>query len=124
MLFEHYSLVPANIWRWPDFTPYEIRCRGTNEVLLIPHAMDSLQLMRDIIGEPLTINSAYRSPLYNARIGGAPLSRHKMGDAFDIALQGHDKEELHNAALQAGFSGFGLSYNTFIHVDKGGNRTW
>jgi len=124
MYFEHYTQVPEDQWLWPNFTPFEIRCRGTGAVLIVPHALDSLQLMREIINKPLKINSAYRSPIYNARIGGAPLSRHKFGDAFDISLQNHNKEDLHKAALQAGFQGFGLNYNSFIHVDKGGYRTW
>jgi len=124
ILYDHYSEVPEEAWWWEDFTPYEIRCRGTGAVLIVPHAMDSLQMMRNIINRPFTINSAYRSPLYNARIGGAPLSRHKVGDAFDISLMGHNKEDLHEAAVQAGFQGFGLNYKTFIHCDKGGIRTW
>jgi uncharacterized protein YcbK (DUF882 family) len=122
--YDHYSEVPKSIWRWPDFTPFEIRCRGTGSILIDPDAMDSLQLMRTIFGRPLTINSAYRSPLYNARVGGAPMSTHKLGKGFDIALKIYIKDELHRAAVKAGFQGFGLNYRTFIHVDKGGFRTW
>lgn len=124
VLYEHYEDVPKEDWCWENFTPYEIRCRGTNAVLLVPHAMDSLQVMREIIGKPLVINSAYRSPLYNARVGGSARSRHKMGDAFDISLRGHSKNVLALAAVRAGFTGFGMSYNSFIHVDKGRTRQW
>lgn len=121
--FDSWRDVPEGVWRWPNFTPYEIRCRGTGAVLIVPHAMDSLQAMRDIVG-PMKINSAYRSPIYNAKIGGAPLSRHKFGDAFDVSLGNYSKEFLHRAAIKAGFTGFGLTYNSFIHVDKGRARKW
>ena len=124
MLFDHYSLIPNCLWEWIDFTPKEVACRGDGSILLAPHAMDSLQLLRNLIGKPLIINSAYRSPLYNARVGGAPLSRHKKGDAFDVSIVGHNKFELYKMAVEAGFTGFGLNYNTFIHVDKGPRREW
>lgn len=124
MFFDNWQDVPEDVWRWKNFTPYEIRCRGTGAVLIVPHAMDSLQAMRDIVGSALTINSAYRSPIYNARIGGAPLSRHKFGDAFDISLGNYSKDYLYHAAKKAGFTGFGLTYNSFIHVDNGRARKW
>lgn len=123
MLFEHYSQVPKELWRWQNFTPQEIACKGTGELLLVPYAMDCLQRLREIIKKPLYINSAYRSPLHNARIGGAPRSRHKAGDAFDISLRNHYKEDLHKAALQAGFQGIGI-YNSFIHIDTWRKRQW
>ena len=64
-----------------------------------------------------------RDPVHNARVGGAPLSRHKLGDAFDVALAGHDREALRAAARAAGFRGFG-HYRTFLHVDLGPRREW
>ena len=123
MLFEHYSQVPSKLWRWQSFTPKEIACRGTGEILINQDALDKLQLLRDIIKKPLFINSAYRSALHNARVGGAPRSRHKAGDAFDISLRNHNTEDLHKAALKAGFTGFGI-YQTFLHVDTGRIRQW
>jgi uncharacterized protein YcbK (DUF882 family) len=79
--------------------------------------------MREIVGKPMVILSAYRSPLHNARVGGAPLSQHRNGTAFDIALKGHDRHALLRAARAAGFTGFGF-YSTFLHVDTGRKRTW
>ena len=123
MLFEHYSQVPSKLWRWQSFTPKEIACRGTGEILINQDALDKLQLLRDIIKKPLYINSAYRSALHNARVGGAPMSSHKKGIAFDISLRNHNIEDLHKTALKAGFTGFGI-YQTFLHVDTGRVRQW
>lgn len=124
MLFDHYTEIPKGLWIWENFTPKEIACQGTGEILIVPHALHSLQQLRLMIGKPLYINSAYRSPLHNARIGGAPKSKHKEGHAFDISLRNQDKQELFKAALECGFTGFGLNYNSFLHIDKGRPRIW
>lgn len=121
--FGHWSEVPEQIWRWPDFSPREIASKGDGSILIVPAALDRLQWARYRIGRPMVITSAYRDPLHNARVGGAPLSRHKVGDAFDIALAGHDRWRLLAACQDAGFSGIGL-YNSFLHVDCGSTRRW
>lgn len=43
-----------------------------------------LQMLRYVYGEPRQINSAYRDPVHNQKTGGAPRSRHLVGDAADI----------------------------------------
>ncbi len=44
----------------------------------------SLEQVRELIGRPLHINSGYRSPEVNARVGGAKISAHMDGLAADI----------------------------------------
>ena len=114
--YEHHSAVPASAWRWRYFTPAELACKGTGRLVVMPPALDMLEVARGIVNRPLVINSAYRSPLYNAAVGGAPLSRHKVGDAFDIALAGHDRHLVARVCREVGFNGFGF-YQSFIHVD-------
>ncbi|WP_372521356.1 D-Ala-D-Ala carboxypeptidase family metallohydrolase [Pararhodobacter marinus] len=53
-------------------------------------AMDKLQALRDRLGKPLIVRSAYRSPEHNRAVGGAPGSKHMQGTAFDIAMSNHD----------------------------------
>ena len=120
-LYAHHTDIDG--WDWPNFSPAEVACRGTGELLVNVPALDTLQAARDALGAPMRINSAYRSPLHNARVGGAPMSRHKFADAFDIALAGHEPDELEAACLEAGFKGFGY-YQTFLHVDIWNRRTW
>lgn len=110
-------------WRWPHFTPKEMASKGDGSLVLSEDAMDALEAARTALGEPFIILSAYRDPIHNARVGGAPMSRHKAGDAFDIALRNHRRGELRDACMSAGFRGFGL-YQTFLHVDLGPKRTW
>ena len=110
------------MWHWPNFSRAEVACRHCGEVLIHEPSMDALQQLRNSLG-PIRLTSAYRCPVHNALVGGAPLSQHKFGRAFDIILD-YDKDEIHRLAEQAGFTGFGLHYKTFIHVDTGPRRTW
>lgn len=122
MLYRHWSEVPARIWTYQNFTPYELSSNGDGSILVNHDALAKLQRLREKVG-PLIINSAYRDPIYNARIGGAPRSMHKEGRAFDISLRNHDRTELLQAALSVGFAGVG-KYQTFLHVDTGPRRSW
>lgn len=121
MFYASFNDVPAVMWKWKYFTPAEIACRGTGKLLVDEEAMNALQKARELMGKPFVINSAYRSPEHNKRIGGAPLSRHVKGQAFDIATRRNgkllfDRKELFQACLKAGFRGFGF-YENFLHVD-------
>lgn len=43
-----------------------------------------LQKVRDLVGSPIVITSAYRSPMVNAAIGGSRTSQHMVGLAADF----------------------------------------
>jgi uncharacterized protein YcbK (DUF882 family) len=106
--YTHWRDVPAAAWRWPNFSPAEIACRGTGRLLLNAAALDALQALRDRVGKPLIIRSAYRSPEHNRAVGGAKASKHMQGIAFDVAMANHDPEAFEAAARAIGFRGFGL----------------
>ena len=55
---------------------------------LVDNVLDPL---RELYGKPIKINSAYRSPMVNARVNGAKNSEHVKGMAADIS--GGSKEE-------------------------------
>jgi zinc D-Ala-D-Ala carboxypeptidase len=123
--FRHFRDVPQSLWRWPNFSPAEIACRGTGQLKLHPAALDTLQTLRDRLGKPLIIRSAYRSPEHNRAVGGAPHSKHMDGTAFDIAMSNHDPVVFEAAAREVGFLGFGFYPRSgFIHVDLGPARQW
>jgi hypothetical protein len=86
----HWRDVPESTWRWPNFSPAEIACRGTGKLLINEPALDKLQALRDRLGKPLIVRSAYRSPEHNRAVGGATRSKHLDGAAFDIAMANHD----------------------------------
>ncbi len=123
--FRHFRDVPQNFWRWPNFSPAEIACRGTGPIKLHPEALDKLQALRERLGKPLIVRSAYRSPEHNRAVGGARASKHMDGTAFDIAMSNHDPVAFEAAAREIGFLGFGFYPRSgFIHVDLGPARQW
>jgi len=82
----HWRDVPESTWRWPNFSPAEIACRGTGKLLINAPALDKLQALRDRLGKPLNVRSAYRRTEFNRAVGGATRSKHLDGAAFDIAM--------------------------------------
>jgi hypothetical protein len=52
-------------WRWPDFSPFELRQRQTGVVVIDPSFLDRLQRLRDAYDKPMPVTSYYRSPEYN-----------------------------------------------------------
>lgn len=123
--YQHWRNVPATAWHWPNFSPAEIACRGTGKLRLNADALDRLQALRNALGKPLIVNSAYRSPEHNKRVGGAKASKHLEGTAFDISMANHDPETFIAAARKAGFKGIGTyPRSNFVHIDTGPARNW
>jgi zinc D-Ala-D-Ala carboxypeptidase len=112
---EHWSRVRWDPARWPHFAPRELACHCCGEMCVWPEALDAIERLRRAMEAPLVINSGHRCALHNARVGGAPLSLHKQL-AFDVALGGHEPDQLERAAHASGFRGFGYG-NTFLHLD-------
>jgi len=117
--------VPKSHWRWPNFSPEEIACRGDRKIRINGPALDKLQALREKLGVPLIVHSAFRSPGYNRKVGGAKHSMHLQGAAFDISMTNHDPESFEAAARAVGFTGFGFyPRQNFMHVDIGRARQW
>lgn len=80
-----------------------------------------LEAIRAIAGRPLPVVSGYRSPLWNAKVGGASQSFHLTAEAADIPAGFVDEA----GARRAGAGGVGLNGDGWvIHVDVGPVRTW
>jgi uncharacterized protein YcbK (DUF882 family) len=124
MLYTHYDDVPRDVWPAKYFSVFEIACHGTGELLINHELLDKLDVLRFRLGRALVVSSSYRSKYFNASVGGAPRSYHLRAMAADLPLAGHDKSELIDLAKQVGFTGFGISYISFIHIDIGRSRSW
>lgn len=83
---------------------------------------NQLQIIRNKVSVPVKINSGYRSPEHNAKIGGSKTSQHLLGKAADIVIDGYTPDEVadlieelieNGDILQGGLG----RYNTFTHYD-------
>lgn len=107
-----------------NFSVSEFACKGSGcctEVKVDMDLIEYLQKIRDHFGKPVIINSGYRCPVHNKRIGGVAHSNHMKGMASDITMRGVSHAEIAKYAETLGMKGIGL-YETdvdghFVHVD-------
>lgn len=109
--------------RWPNFSPEELRCRGTGQLLFVPSSLDRVQAIRTGLGFSLPITSAGRAPEYNAIVSSTGTSGpHTTGHAWDFGVWGENAYRLIAAAHGHGFTGMGVKQHgphnkRFIHLD-------
>jgi uncharacterized protein YcbK (DUF882 family) len=118
-----------------NFSLEEFNCKDgstmPNDVMInIIKLAKNLQVLRDAIGKSIVINSAYRSPDYNKKIGGVKDSQHLKGNASDITVKGMTPKEvakvieglIMSGKMQQG--GIGI-YPNFVHYDiRGVKARW
>jgi hypothetical protein len=80
------------------------------------HVVEHLQAIRDASGGSITVNSGYRSPAYNASVGGVSSSRHMYGDAADMDPSAVSLDRLADLCYAEGADYVGM-YSTFVHCD-------
>jgi len=115
-----------------NFTREEFDCRDGTKVPAelmanITKLAGQLQILRDNLGESIHINSGYRSPAYNKKVGGKPASQHLQAKAADITCKSKTPKQLAafiEKLITAGtlkFGGVGL-YKGFVHIDIRKNK--
>ena len=87
----------------------------------------NLQILRNYLHAPITINSGYRSASHNKKIGGSPNSFHVKGMAADIVVQGYTPQQVFDAIetlQERGQMTIGglKAYSTFVHYDIRGHK--
>ena len=94
----------------------------------------ALQKLRDKIGKPLRLSSAYRCPRWNNKISSTgKTGPHTTGMAVDILCKGEFAHEVLRLAMESrNWTGIGISQkgnhnSRFIHLDTISikpNRPW
>ena len=88
----------GNIALSKNFKVYEFACKddsNTSNTIYIDDALVTiLQKIRDWAGAAVKINSGYRTPQYNAKVGGASESYHTKGQAADIVVTGKTPQQV------------------------------
>lgn len=128
--------VDANQKVTDHFTIKEFGCKdGTPypadwvESKLIP-LCEMLEIIRDHYKRPILINSAYRTPEHNKKIGGAKGSKHVEGIAVDFKVQGYSPREVaawvrEQISMGKMIEGGVGDYSTFTHYDiRGTMARW
>ena len=103
------------------FKVKEFACKdGSDAVLVAPRLVMVLQSIRSHFGAAVTINSGYRTPQYNTKVGGVAHSQHCYGTAADITVRGQKPAAVAAYArqLMPDWGGVGVySQKGFTHID-------
>lgn len=101
------------------FKPKEMQCKdGSKEMLISSELMILLEDIRKHFNAPVKVNSGYRTPEWNKKVGGAKNSYHCKGMAADINVKGHKTKEVAKyASERLGNRGGVIQYTNFVHVD-------
>ena len=104
-----------------NFKVKEFACKdGSDAVLVAPRLFMVLQTIRDHFGASATITSGYRTPQYNAKVGGVAQSQHCYGTAADFYVKGVSVEAVAAYArkIMPDWGGVGIyKEQGLVHVD-------
>lgn len=78
-----------------------------------------INLLRQELGIPFTVNSGYRSPAHNVKIGGSPNSSHCQAAAIDLS----DRSGQIYAAVTANNNAILIKYDLYAE-DRSATPTW
>ena len=118
-----------------NFSKWEFECKDGSDIPAIVlgnvnKLAQALQVIRDVVQQPIRITSSYRSLEYNRTIGSKDTSQHVLGKAADLQIDNVEPQELYEIIEllidleQIPQGGLGL-YNTFVHYDiRGYEARW
>ncbi|MGP1452646.1 MAG: D-Ala-D-Ala carboxypeptidase family metallohydrolase [Segatella oris] len=102
-------------------TSFDNQCVNPLYITNLVRLCDVLEVIRDAVGKPLHVNSAYRSPRVNRAVGGVSTSDHLYGFAADIYVDNLSSLDLYNLIKSVHTMvdiDFGqvIRYKNFVHV--------
>jgi uncharacterized protein YcbK (DUF882 family) len=104
-----------------NFAVKEFACNdGSDAIMVAPRLVMVLQTIRSHFAKAVTVHSAYRTPHYNAKVGGAAHSQHCYGTAADISIKGVTPAQVAAFAreIMPDWGGVGIySSQGFTHID-------
>lgn len=102
------------------FKEEELACQHCGEQGIDPVFMQKVDKLRDKMGFPFPITSAYRCAQHPIEARKASPGAHASGRAVDIGVSHGNAHKLLQGALEAGFTGIGVNQkggSRFIHLD-------
>lgn len=120
-LSEHFSVIE-----------FSCKCGGNHEIRVDTELIEKLETLRKVLDcSKIIVNSGYRCPDHDRRVGGSGGGMHTKGQAADIIC--YDKEgriypagEVCCAAQEIGFGGIANIDKTYtaVHVDTRKGSKW
>lgn len=120
-----------------NFNLFEFSCNNESKTPVpkkylnnVRKLAENLQVLRYDIAKSINVNSGYRTPAYNKKVGGVKASQHMTAKAADIHVKGISPKKLgerikkliEEGKMDKG--GLGI-YKNFVHYDiRGVNRRW
>lgn len=99
----------------------ELQCKdGTDIVRYCPETINNVEKLRELTGSSAVIYvSAYRTLLWNRKVGGASRSTHIDGYAVDVYFKNskYSTKQIACMAQDLGFKGIGYMNSQTIHLD-------
>lgn len=102
-----------------NFKVREFACQDKSDpVFISSELVEVLQDIRDYFGRAVSLNSAYRNPAHNKKVGGVTNSYHLYGMAADIVVAGVPARNVYNYLTMKYPDKYGIGrYETFTHID-------
>lgn len=102
-----------------NFSYDELKCPCCDRLEMDQDFLTALQEIRDTVGRPFDINSAYRCESHNLLVGGAQTSKHRLGMAVDISTIRWSPDDLHYLLFEmTSYHSDSHDYNTGVGIYK------
>ena len=107
-----------------NFKHKELTCKcGCGREIEDEVFMYNLQRLREMLGVPMVLSSAYRCPEYNDKVSNTGFGGPHTIAAVDVLVYGEHAHRLLWMAMACGFTGIGISQKgpwaaRFIHIDR------
>ena len=112
---------------WNEFESHDGAVMPPEVKTNIQELVKNLEVIRSAIGKPMKINSGWRSPNQNAKVGGKSKSFHMVGMASDFYVPGMTTKQVRDVIetliSQGKIKQGGIGkYDTWVHYDNRGTK--
>ncbi|NEO35989.1 MAG: DUF882 domain-containing protein [Moorea sp. SIOASIH] len=119
------AIITGGHFSWAEATKNGTRIPTDKSIVEgILKIAEVMEEVREYFGNrPIVVNSWYRDPVTNRKVGGATRSRHLSGDAVDFVVEGISPMSV-NKRLDSWWGSRGglASGSCFTHIDARGHR--
>lgn len=110
-----------------NFKVGEFHSRNNNTIFIEQEIIETLQKIRNEIGQPIDINSGFRSQAHNTAVGGSYNSAHLWGCAADFHARNMSAPELAKIVSKMFGRNIAIGLHTpenYIHIDTLYRGNW